>query len=111
MARKPKQSTQSAPITEHIPSVKGGLSALASANAPIIFVDQVVTAGFYNGIAHMTLTALRFVSVNGAPTDDLMVTGYLRMNWAAVMALKSAITHIENVAADMAKKTATETQH
>ena len=87
------------------------MSAIASANAPIVFVDQVLNAGFYNGFAHMTLAALRFVSINGAPTDDSMVTGYLRMNYAALMGLKSAIEHIEKVAAETAAKAAAETKH
>jgi hypothetical protein len=49
------------PITEQFPSVQGGLSALATAHAPLIFFDEVSNHGYYNGIAHITLEAIRFM--------------------------------------------------
>jgi hypothetical protein len=98
---------QTPPITEHVPSVKGDLSAIASANAPLIFFDSISNAGFYNGIAHITLEAMRFITINGTATNDRVVTAYLRMNYAALTSLKAAIAHVE----DVAKKAAAETKH
>ncbi len=40
---------------ETIPSVRGGLSALGSANAPFVYFESVPFFGFLNGIAQLTL--------------------------------------------------------
>jgi hypothetical protein len=46
------QPTQVAPIvTENIPSVAGGISAIASAQAPFIYFDAVPNFGFNFGVA------------------------------------------------------------
>lgn len=59
MADKPKAAD---PIpTEQIPSVAGGVSAIGSAHAPVVFFDGVPTMGHYNGVAHLTLAAMRFL--------------------------------------------------
>ena len=95
MARTPKQPVSAAPIVEQIPSVQGGLSAVASAGAPIIFLDGVSNSGHYNGIAHLTLEALRFMAVNETAVSDRVIVAHLRMNLVALAALKAAIETIE----------------
>lgn len=85
-------------VTELIPSQAGGVSALASANAPIIFFDEVAGVGHYNGICHLTLNAMRFMAVGSDVRQDATVVAHLRMNWHALAALKDAITKIELLA-------------
>lgn len=48
-------------LVENLPSSEGSVSALASANAPIIYFDEVANFGTYNGVAHMTMLAHRFM--------------------------------------------------
>jgi hypothetical protein len=95
MAAKPKTTLQAVRITEQVPSIQGGLSGMASANAPLIFFDEIHAAGHYNGIVHITLEALRFTGVGGGMVNDRVVTAHLRMNVQALVALKQAVANIE----------------
>lgn len=85
-------------LSEVIPSVAGGVSALASANAPFILFDEVGSHGHYGGIAHISLETVRFMGVDGECRTDKVVTAHLRMNMAALQALKNAISAIELLA-------------
>jgi len=105
VAKKPKPPVATA--TEQIPSVQGDISAIASANAPLIFFDDVPNSGYYNGIYHFTLQALRFLPIKGTATNDLVIVAHLRMNAAGLASLKSAITNAELIA----QKAASETKH
>ena len=92
---------KSAPtITENIPSKAGHTSALGSAAAPYIFFDEVRCWGFYSGVGHITLEALRFMPQSGADLiqPDLVVTAHLRFNGVALKQLKKAIEQIEAMA-------------
>ena len=81
---------------ETIPSTEGAISAIASGNAPIIFFDHTPTFGYYNGIAHITLTTMRFMPISeGKGGQDHMVTAHLRMNIQALKSLKATIEAIE----------------
>jgi hypothetical protein len=86
------------PITEQFPSVQGGLSALATAHAPLIFFDEVSNHGYYNGIVHITLEAIRFMGIEGAPVSDRVVVAFLRMNLPALATLKQAVIKAEEQA-------------
>ena len=72
-------SSETAPkvpaIVEQIPSHAGGISALGSANAPILFVDGVPTFGQNNQIINATLTAARYHGVQA----DHVVVAHLRL--------------------------------
>jgi hypothetical protein len=93
-----------APVTvEQIPSVSGGMSAIANAVAPVIFCDAVPTFGYYNGIAHMTLSTMRFLPVDGKVAQDNMIVAHLRMNMVALQGLKAAIAAIELLAQPVPK--------
>jgi len=99
MADKPKTPM----ATELIPSMDGGFSGVASAHAPFVFFDSVPTMGHFNGIAHLSLSAMRFtVRIDGSegavPIDNVFVA-HLRTNAAGLAALKSAIAKIELLAA------------
>ncbi len=87
------------PAAEMIPSVKGGVSATASANAPVIFIDEFPNSGYYNGIAHITCEVIRFMSLPDGVTNDRVIVAHLRMNLNALVALKEAITNIEAIMA------------
>ncbi|MEJ0094519.1 MAG: hypothetical protein WDN46_14110 [Methylocella sp.] len=88
--------TKTPPITEAIPSVVGGISGIASANAPFIYFDIVPFLGHVNGIGMITLTAQRQISTrpDGSAHTDHAVVAYLRGNIPAFLALKSAIDTI-----------------
>ena len=92
-------------VTEQIPSVDGATSGIASANAPIIFLDEVPVFGIYNGVVHMTCETLRFnrVESTATPVIDRVVVAHLRMNKEAMAALKRAIEAVEAMIADPAK--------
>ena len=94
MANEPKPAV----IVETIPSTEGGISAIASSNAPIIFFDNSPNFGYYNGIAHITLTAMRFLPTSDAKaTQDQVIVAHLRMNMMALKGLKAAIEGIEKI--------------
>jgi hypothetical protein len=85
-------------IVETIPSVQNGLSAIASGNAPVVFFDNVTNFGTYNGIAHITLTVMRFLpGDDGIVRHDNAVAAHLRMNIPALMVLKESISNIETI--------------
>ncbi|MGY3527257.1 hypothetical protein [Bradyrhizobium sp. USDA 4452] len=78
-------------VTEVIPAVEGEPSAIASANAPFIFLDGAVTYGFGEGIGNVTLEALRFGRVNGKIVTDRVAVAHLRMGIIGLRSLKGAI--------------------
>ena len=78
--------------------VEAGVSEDASANAPFILFDEISGFGSYNGIAHMTLEALRFMNVNGKLRTDRVAVAHLRMNLVALKVLKDTIAKIELLA-------------
>ena len=90
MADETKTATNPVAV-ERIPSVAGGVSAIASAVASVIFFDATPTFGYYNGIAHITLSVMRFLPNDGKVASDNMLVAHLRMN----QALKESIAQIE----------------
>jgi hypothetical protein len=80
------------------PSADPGVSSIASANAPMIFFDSVPTMGFFNGVAHMSLSAMRFMPGPGGVMLDTVMVAHLRMNSLTLQALKDAIAQVELLA-------------
>lgn len=78
-------------VTEILPAVQGEVSAIASANAPLIFFDAAVSFGFGNGIGNVTLEAVRFMLVNGRQVSDRMIVAHLRIPVHALASLKAAV--------------------
>ena len=77
---------------EAIPSVAGGLSGLASAQAPFVYFENAPAFGTMNGILKVTLTATRDMPLaNNKIASDHVVVAHLRMNMAAARALKTAL--------------------
>src|SRR5260221_7698822 len=101
MVDKPKTPS----TAETTPGVHSGLSAIASANAPVIFFDNVANFGSYKGIAHLTLVVTRFLpGSDGKPVRDCAVAAHLRMPLPALASLKEAISGIEKLLADQQNK-------
>ena len=46
------------PPVEVIPSVAGEISAIASAHAPFLYIDNASAFGYFNGIVRITLEAV-----------------------------------------------------
>lgn len=92
-----KPTTVATAFTEQIPSVSGGISATASAQAPFIYFEGVPNFGFNFGVANMTLEVVRFSSVPGTNNvvADRVTVAHLRMGVEALRQLKSAIAGIE----------------
>jgi hypothetical protein len=90
MADEPRTRT----ISEVLPSRVGEVSALASADAPFIFFDQATSFGVVNGVAHVTLEALRHMHVGPEVRRDRVVTAHLRMSVAAATTLRAALDGI-----------------
>jgi hypothetical protein len=88
-----------ATVTENIPSLQGRVSGVASAQAPFVFIDEFPNSGYYNGIVHITCEALRFMAIDGVPTNDRVIVAHLRMNLPALEALKGAIANVEKMIA------------
>jgi hypothetical protein len=77
---------------ESIPSVQGGVSAIASADAPFLYFENAPAFGTMNGIIKVTLTATRDLPLpNNKIASDHVVVAHLRMNMAAARALKAAL--------------------
>ena len=85
-----------APVfTEVLPSIEGGISAIASATAPMIFFDNAPTMGNYNGVMHLSLSAMRFMPGEGRAVADSVMVAHLRTNLEGLQSLKIAIEKIE----------------
>jgi hypothetical protein len=81
------------PPVEIIPSVAGGVSAIASAHAPFLYFDDASAFGHVNGIIRITLEAGRTIPgpVAGTVLSDRVIVAHLRMNIPAALSLKAAL--------------------
>ena len=80
------------PPVEIIPSVEGGISAIASAHAPFLYFEEARAFGHLNGIIRITLEAARILATGtGEIAFDRVVVAHLRMNIPAALSLKAAI--------------------
>jgi hypothetical protein len=88
-----QNTSVSSPVVEILPSVQGGVSAIASAHAPFLYFENVPAVGHLNGIIRVTLTASRDMPIPGAdaPGTDQVVVAHLRMNVPAAIALRTSL--------------------
>jgi hypothetical protein len=77
----------------------GDAAALPSATAPFLYFDRVVSAGFHDGVANVTLEAVRYFSADGKAAQDMVIVAHLRTSLSALHSLKRAIESIESLAA------------
>ena len=82
--------------TEAIPSVRGGISATASANAPFIYFEHVPFYGLLNGVGQITVEAARIFGTDpeGKVILDRVVVAHLRGSVVALRTLRSAIDRV-----------------
>jgi hypothetical protein len=83
-------------VVETVPSVRNGISALASANASFTYFDASSYYGVINGTGQITLEAARIfgADADGTPIIDRVVVAHLRGNIQAIRNLKTAVDGI-----------------
>jgi hypothetical protein len=89
------------PVVETLPSVEGGVSAIASAHAPFLYFESAPAYAHLNGIIRVTLTASRDIPILGAPKpgNDQVIVAHLRMNIPAAQALRAVLDSALQMAA------------
>ncbi len=87
-------------VIEQFPSVAGGLSALASAQAPFIYFDAAPNFGLNGGVANLSLEVVRFTPNAGMAgvNADRVTVAHLRMSLEGVRSLRAALDGIERIA-------------
>jgi len=83
-------------VIETIPSVRGSISAIGSANAPFIYFENVPFYGLLNGVGQITMEAGRIfgADADGKVILDRVVVAHLRGNIPAIRALRAALDGI-----------------
>jgi hypothetical protein len=84
------------PPVEIIPSVTGGISAIASAGAPFIYFDSANFYGLINGVGQVTLEASRLMAAgpDGRIAIDRVVVAHLKCSLTAIKGLRAALDGI-----------------
>ena len=91
----PDESDKPRPI-ETIPSVRGGFSAIASANGPFVYFENAPFYELLNGSAQITLDANRLFGADatGHPVYDRVIVAHLRCNIEAIKSLRATLDGI-----------------
>lgn len=79
-------------FSEQLPAQVGGVSAIASANAPFIYFDGTPNFGINNGVINISLEALRFQPGTEAVIVDRVIVAHLRMSVLAAVGLRDSLT-------------------
>jgi hypothetical protein len=90
-----EQSTPS-PL-EEIPSRNGGVSALASANAPFIYFDIPTGWCVKRGVVAITLETERHMTGPRGPGSDMVVVAHLRMTIETARWLKNTLQSVDDL--------------
>ncbi len=85
--------------TEQATSAPLPLAVAQSELAPFIFVEGVSSQGLRNGIAALTLEALRHVSDGNSIAIERVVVAHVRMPLVAIASLQTAIDAIRLMSA------------
>jgi hypothetical protein len=83
-------------IVEAIPSIAGGISAIASANAPVIYFEDAPFFGLLNGIGKVTIQVSRHAAraPDGGVLADYIFVAHLAGNVPAIRNLRAALDGI-----------------
>ena len=83
-------------FVENIPGLRNGISAIASANAPFVYFENIPFYGLMNGIGQVTLEASRIFgsAPDGTPIIDRVIVAHLRGNIPAIRSLRAALDGI-----------------
>ena len=81
---------------ENVPSVAGGISAVASAAAPFIYFEHAMFYGLLNGVGKVALTSSRQIAhgPNGTVQVDHVLVAHLVGNLPAIKNLRAALDGI-----------------
>ena len=88
---------------ESIPSRNEGVSALASANAPVIYFDLASAWVLKDGVVAITLEMSRYMTAPTGPAQDFAVSAHLRMGLEAARGLRQALEDVEKYATEAIK--------
>jgi hypothetical protein len=77
-----------------------------SEHAPFLYIDAVSNQGYRNGVASMTLEALRHFSEGDTVMTERVVVAHLRLPLTALDSLQAAINAIRLMTAEVASRTA-----
>ena len=78
-------------LVERVPSRVGEVSAIASGNAPFIYLDLASSSHYYDGVIGVTLEALRRVPIGDKVGIDRVLVAHLRMSVEAAKNLRAAL--------------------
>jgi hypothetical protein len=83
-------------LAENIPSVGGGISAIASANAPFLYFENAPFFAYVSGVGRITLEVGRQAAPgpNNSVVSDRVLVAHLAGNMDALRSLRSAIDGI-----------------
>jgi hypothetical protein len=83
-------------VVEIIPSVQGGISAIASADAPFLYFEAAPFYGLLNGVGQVTLDTGRIfgADASGKVIMDRVLVAHLRGNLNAIRSLRAALDGI-----------------
>ena len=78
---------------EIIPSVVGGISAIASANAPFVYFENAPFFGLIGGVGKVAITATRQIGNSGehGVLADQVIVAHLVGNLPTIRALRAAL--------------------
>jgi hypothetical protein len=91
----PAKTEEPPAVSEIIPSRRNGVSAIASADAPILYCDWIGPKGCNQNVAAITLEAIRLMTVGGEVVHDRVVVGHLRMPLQTMRVLRMALEEME----------------
>jgi hypothetical protein len=76
---------------EQVPGVAGENSALASANAPVIFAESAPCYGYTMGLIAVTLEAQRHHMTHEGVLSDRVTVAHLKLTTSAAIMLRDAL--------------------
>jgi hypothetical protein len=84
-------------VVENIPSIAGGISAVASAHAPVIYFEEALFFGVVNGVGKVAITTSRQIASTpdgGGVLVDRVIVAHLAGNIQAIRGLRAALDGI-----------------
>ena len=92
---RPKKADESPSVSELVPCRRNEVSAIASADAPMVYCDWIGPTGCSQSVVAITLEAIRLMTVGGEVVHDRVVVGHLRMPLQTMRVLRKALEEME----------------
>jgi hypothetical protein len=90
-----KKADEPPSVSEIVPCRRNEVSAIASADAPIVYCDWIGPTGSSQNVVAITLEAIRLMTVGGEVVHDRVVVGHLRMPLQTARVLRKALEEME----------------